>query len=513
MKTLKHLERKKFVWFLIGLSIVFFLLRLPSLIEPYWYGDEGIYQVIGLAMNNGRDLYSEIWDNKPPLLYILYALFSGDQFSMRMLSLVFGIATTIIFFFLARLLLRDDKIAGGITALFTILFATPFLEGNIANAENFMVLLVVGAGYLVYKKTVTDKHLSQNVTFSIFHFQFSTFAAGLLLGTAFLLKIVAMFDLAALCLFLIISTYLGKKVTNKSTLLKNLTNFIIQAINSIFSLVCGFLIPITAMFVYFTLNGTLVPFLQSVFLGNVGYVGYANHFIFPQGLLILKVLLIALALFIIILKRHKLSQPALFISIWFVFTVFSAFFSQREYLHYILVILPTSCLVAGLLLTIKSLRVKLIGGILFLILVQAAMNHFHVYGVIKTVQYYENAVVFLFGGKSVSEYQTFFDPETPRDYELVAYINTRISKDDEIFLWGDSPQIYYLAKKFPLNKYTVSYHILQDPKGIVETQAAIDKIQPKFIITLSEAPQLPFQLPQYVGKYGIKGSTIYERTF
>lgn len=513
MKTLKHLERKKFVWFLIGISTAFFLLRLPSLIEPYWYGDEGIYQVIGLAMNNSRDLYSEIWDNKPPLLYLIYALFSGDQFSVRLLSMFFGISTTIVFFFLARLLLRNTKIAGGVTALFTLLFATPFLEGNIANAENFMLLLVVSAGYIVYKKTVVDKHLSKTTTLSIFHFQFSTFAAGLLLGIAFLLKIVAMFDLAAFSLFLIVSDLSGRKQTQKETFIKAFTSFINQALSSIFSLLCGFLIPIAAMFLYFTLKGTLQPFMESVFLNNVGYVGYANHFIIPQGLLILKLLLFIIALFVIIWKRNRVTQPALFISLWFVCTVFSAFFSQREYLHYILVMLPTSCLLLGMLVTIKSLRVKMLGGILFLGLAYAAMNHFHVYGFMKTAQYYENAGAFLWGGKSVNAYQAFFDPETPRDYELVAYINTRISKEDEIFLWGDSPQIYYMAKKLPPNKYTVSYHILQDPSGVVDTQAAIDKIKPKFIITLSEAPQLPFHLPQYVGKYGIKGSTIYERTF
>ena len=37
---------------LIILGVVVFL-RVPSLFEPYWYGDEGIYLTIGRAMRSG----------------------------------------------------------------------------------------------------------------------------------------------------------------------------------------------------------------------------------------------------------------------------------------------------------------------------------------------------------------------------------------------------------------------------------------------------------------------------
>src|SRR4051812_42342742 len=151
MKVLKHLEKSRYFWFLIATCVVFFILRLPSLIEPNWYGDEGIYQTIGLALHNGRGLYSGIWDNKPPLLYFVYALFSSDQFTIRLVSVVFGIAATIVFFFLARKLFKNRLASALPTILFALLFATPYLEGNIANAENFMLLPVITAAFLVYR--------------------------------------------------------------------------------------------------------------------------------------------------------------------------------------------------------------------------------------------------------------------------------------------------------------------------------------------------------------------------
>ena len=94
--------------FLLGVCLLFFLLRFPSLFEPYWYGDEGVYFTIGKALNQGRFLYTEIWDNKPPLLYLFYAVFN-DLFSIRFASLAFGLASVITFFFLAREFFRQGK--------------------------------------------------------------------------------------------------------------------------------------------------------------------------------------------------------------------------------------------------------------------------------------------------------------------------------------------------------------------------------------------------------------------
>ena len=102
MKLIAHLEKSKSIWFLLFISFAFFLLRWPSLFEPYWYGDEGIYQAVGLLIRSGAPLYSGAWDNKPPLLYLLYALFNSDQFLIRFVSLIFGIVSIWVFYLLAK---------------------------------------------------------------------------------------------------------------------------------------------------------------------------------------------------------------------------------------------------------------------------------------------------------------------------------------------------------------------------------------------------------------------------
>lgn len=197
MNLFKHREQNNLFWILLGISIFFICLRMPSLIEPYWYGDEGIYQVIGKALNNGYILYKDIWDNKPPLLYFVYALGNGDQLILRSLSLIVGTFSSVIFFFLAQIVLKSQRAALLATLLYVVLFATPIIEGNIANAENFMILPIIISALLIYKETDQRRGSlpAAPLSFPI---------AGFLLGTAFLLKIVALFDLAAFCFFLLL---------------------------------------------------------------------------------------------------------------------------------------------------------------------------------------------------------------------------------------------------------------------------------------------------------------------
>src|SRR5579872_491115 len=151
MKLLAKLQQSTDFWFLLITSFFFFLFRLPSFFEPYWYGDEGVYEVLGFGMRHGRLLYQGIWDNKPPLLYLIYALFDGNQPYVKFFSFVVGLLAVYAFFALSNLLFQSKKAVYTTTIIFTLLLGLPFLEGNIANAENFMVLPSVLSMYLVIK--------------------------------------------------------------------------------------------------------------------------------------------------------------------------------------------------------------------------------------------------------------------------------------------------------------------------------------------------------------------------
>lgn len=135
--------------FIVTLLFIVFILRIPSLFEPYWYGDEGIYLTLGLAIKKGFLLYRDIFDNKPPLIYLLAAVANGTMFWFRFLLMISVLATILFFHKLGRALQINDKSIKVSTVVFSLLTTIPFIEGNIANAEIFILLPTILAIYLL----------------------------------------------------------------------------------------------------------------------------------------------------------------------------------------------------------------------------------------------------------------------------------------------------------------------------------------------------------------------------
>lgn len=490
LKLITQLQKSRDFWFLFIGSIVFFLLRLPSFFEPYWYGDEGIYEVLGFGMRHGRLLYRDIWDNKPPLLYLIYALFNGDQAPVRIFSFVVGLIAVILFFFLTKKLFSKTSSQYTATILFGLLLGLPFLEGNIANAENFMILPSVGAALITFYLS-EDKHLK------IKHYLLLAIS-GLLLGISFLTKVVAVFDVAAFWFFLFV---IGFQTEHFGKLVKQTFTYSVIFITT-------FLLPLLVTIIFFGLHGSLKTFFQSAFFSNVGYVNYGNQFIIPQGLLIAKLLLLgAIALFLLI-KRTSFSKTQLFIYIWLSFSLFSALFSQRPYTHYLLVFIASFSLFIGLLIQEKK---KVFNTVLLVLLIIFLAKNFWYYD--KVLGYYLNFVQYVSGTKTTENYQAFFDKNAVRDYEIASYLKT-VRKDNEpIFIWGNSAQIYKLAEALPPGRYTVAYHITTNRETLKETQSALIQEMPKYVIILQNTQDMPYQLKHYKMSISISNAIIYERTY
>ncbi len=475
MKILRGLESSRHFWFVIFTSFLFFLLRLPSLFEPLWYGDEGIYQVIGTSLNNGKLLYAEIFDNKPPLLYWLYSFFNSDQFTIRLVSLIFGILSVGAFFLLSKKLFTSNKIRFITTAIFAFLFGLPTLEGNIANAENFMLLpILISAFFVVNQKKY--------------------FLAGLLLGTAFLFKIVAIFDLSAFFIFYLIINFDSLKKTIK-----------------IPSIILGFSLPVIAVSLFFLLNNTFIDFIKASFLANISYVSYGNKIGNISILLFIKLALLGIFTLYLLAKRKKFSSVSLFILLWFAFSSFNALFSQRPYTHYLLTLISSFSLMVGLILSEK--KNKNLIAIIFIVLLMAIIKTFGIPKFIKSIYYYQNFISYVKGQKSMMQYQAFFDKNTPVDYEIARFIKPKIQKGETIFVWGNNAQLYQLVGVVAPTKYVVAYHITNYKDGAISTKNAIEKTKPKFIVVMSSENTTPFPLINYSKKININKVMIYEGIF
>jgi hypothetical protein len=478
MKILKIIARDSSFLFTIFIAFLFFILRLPSLFEPLWYGDEGIYQVIGTSLNHGKLLYSQVFDNKPPLLYWTYALLHSDQFIVRLTSLIFGVLAVMIFFFLSKKLFENNKnnnIAILTTFIFAILFGIPMLEGNIANAENFMLLPIIASALLI----VNQKKL---------------FIAGLLLGLAFLFKIVAIFDLAAFIIYYFILNFNSFKKEVK-----------------ISKIIGGFILPIFLVSLFFLTNGTFLDFVKATFISNISYVGYGNKIGSLPILLLIKLAFLIIFIIYVFAKRKIFNKNMLFILVWFAFSLFNAFFSQRPYTHYLLVLIPSLSLMVGLILFSKKYKKTIF--ILLIIALYLVIKTFGIPNFGKSISYYQNFISYVMDQKTMFSYQAFFDKKTPTDYEIMRFIKPKLSPNDTIFIWGNNAQLYQLTNVVAPTKYIVAYHISNYKDGLTTTQTAIRKTKPKYIVAMPDSGQVPFSLANYSKIFIINNVSIYERTF
>lgn len=503
MKTLKGLESSKQFWFVIFSSFLFFVLRFPSLFEPLWYGDEGIYQVIGTSLNHGKLLYTQIFDNKPPLLYWLYSFFHSDQFSIRLASAIFGILSVGIFFLLSRKLFRNGKgnnIVYLTTFIFTLLFGLPLLEGNIANAENFMLLPIIAAGFLVLNAQKQSPNLSLISHSSLILNPY--FLSGLLLGVAFLFKIVSIFDLSAFLVFYLILNFDSFKKEAKSALSRKILN--------ISQILLGFILPVLFAVLFFILNGAFFDFIKAALISNISYVGYGNKIGSFPILLFVKLFLLGIFLLYVFAKRKKTDENALFILIWFAFSLFNAYFSQRPYTHYLLVLAPSFSLTAGLIFFDKKYQKTV--AVFLIIALLTTIKTFGIPNFNRNINYYQNFISYVMGKKTMDSYQAFFDRDTPFDYEIARFIKPKLTENDTIFIWGNNAQLYELTGVTAPTKYIVAYHISNYKDGITTTQTELERAKPKFIVITDKNP-IPFPLKNYSQKININNASIYERVF
>jgi 4-amino-4-deoxy-L-arabinose transferase-like glycosyltransferase len=441
---------------LVWLLLLVVLLRIPSLYEPYWYGDEGIYLTLGQALKKGWVFYRDIHDNKPPLLYLVAAL-AGNVYWFRAILALWFAATATVFFRLMQVLLPKEKWAWYVSTL-AMIIGTTMLEGNVANGEIFMIGPVTAA-VLLLVTAIKKKKPGGNY-----------FLAGILLSLGFLFKVPAGFDLASLLLWLLIFEQKNLKAVLK-----------IWKDRRLWLVLGGFLLPVGLSVAYYAKVGGLEPYVRSALMQNVGYLSsWGGN---QMGLLVRSgVLLVSLAIFYGMVREFKLGSAAKLAVIWFLLALFAALLSERPYPHYLIQPAVPAAILISLLLFSKRKIVKLVvltTGFL------AGLAYYQIrFWRYPIVAYYQNFIQYSLGKKSQVAYNNFFDWRVNQTNEVAKYLRETTLPEERIFIWGDEPYIYALARRLPIGRYTVAYHVV-DFNGWEETIEAWDKYQPKIVVVMS----------------------------
>jgi hypothetical protein len=438
----------------LSLPIILFfvlLLRIPSFFEPYWYGDEGIYLALGQAMQRGAIMYRDIWDNKPPLLYLVYALHPTLLWA-KVTATVFVLGTVAATYWLAKRLKAFPVIAALLTGL---LLSLPLLEGTIANAELYFTLPIVLGAYVI----MTTK---RSLWF------------GLLLATAIFIKVPAGFDFAGMLLAYFFINLFGHRHDPLNTATP--AKFIPVVLPS-----AGlFLIFI----LYFYFHHALADFFTASFSQNASYVAVGSgpfsrlsNPLFVKGIYLAVATGLLLALFYL----KKISKEMLFLSLWFGFSLYGALLSNRPYLHYLLQIVPPAAILLVYLLA--NLRKYSYILIAFLFVLFATFRSFSGAFALETRSYYQNWFDYVSERKSWPEYVNYFDSRTTNSYAVAQYLDERTGPSEPIFVWGDASFVYVLANRPPATKFIQAHHLSTiPPKNFDLVMERLARYQPKYIL-------------------------------
>lgn len=449
-------------WLFVLLLIVL-ALRIPSFFEPYSYGDEMIYLTLGEAIRRGIPLYKGIHDNKPPLLYIIAAI-SGSLFWFKAILSIWHLITVFIFWkFAVALFPGKKKLHKVATAIFAALTTIPLLEGNIANAELFMIGPILGAFLILLsaKKSAEPKKI---------------FTAGLLFSVATLFKIPAAFDVGAIVFLWIASNKLNLKTLRK------------VFVNSVY-LAAGLLTPILLTITWYALRGALSEYLIAAFAQNFGYLStwrpddIQRPFLARNGPLFLRALIVAGGLGILYHKRKKLSKQFLFTSAWLLFTLFAVALSERPYPHYLIQSVAPIAILLAILFTEKTKEQTLVILPLALAFVVPVYFKFWYY---PTTPYYLRFVKLASKQLTKDEYFATFGSQVLRNYKIADYVTGITRKDDHVFVWGDSSAIYALSRRFPPGRYVADYHI-RDFSTIEQTIETLSSDMPRVVVILPDS--------------------------
>lgn len=471
LKKINSIQIPRWLVLILALCLI---LRIPSFFEPYSYGDETIYLALGEGVRQGKVLYKDIHDNKPPLLYFTAAV-AGNLFWFKAI-LAFSSFITIFLFWklISHLFPSKDKLQKIATLIFALFTTIPLLEGNIANAENFMIGLII-AGFLVL---LTQKENPKNLILG-----------GVLFSLATLFKVPAAFDLPAIIFYWLIVD--GLNIKNIKRVIRN-TVFI----------AIGFFVPIAFTLVWYYIRGAGQSYLISAFLQNFGYLSTFRPndtklpFLAKNAPLLTRGALTFAGIAILYPLRKKLSKEFIFLTVWLFLTLFAVTLSERPYPHYLLQSSAPASALFAMLFTLASLEQVFVILPLTVLLAVPVYYKFWYY---STTAYYSRFLEFAAGRTTKEEYLAKFGSHVPRAYKISEFINGVTRKSDGVFVWGPENQtIYALSRRFPPIKYVAQYHI-NDFSSQEEVMDSLNSNLPKIIVILPESQEFP-ELGKLVGQ-------------
>ena len=434
--------------------------------------DATAYAIIGHGLLNGQSLYTDVWDHKPPVIYIVYAaaeIFLGYSPQTIVLLNIFVSLIVMSGLFYAGKAGRGGIVSGLWAAgLWVVVSGTFEIEGRDPNTEVFINACVIWAFALLAK--------NRKEGFAAKHLIF----LGLLftLGSFFKPVVVA-YAVFLMCAHVAFPH--GGAANRKKALTDAL---IIGAVGA-----AGWIL----MFGYFAATNRFEIFYKTIVAYNSYYSGniltniiaplQGRSELFPNFMNPLAGCVIIGLIFTFIHNRRQAALLAAFAaSTWIAIAL-----PGRFYVHYFQLWLPPlivgSSWAIGHFAASEKIQLRLAS--------YAAGTVIAVILIFNQISPYQSALA--------KDWTPFINPPLVAGEDTARQINSLLTEDETFLLWGNTPNLYFLSGRKPPTAILFQQHLNESPVSerlVNQVKADLARERPELLIAESGKPPAPVWIAQ-----------------
>lgn len=462
---------RRLFWEIVALVLI---AALPLFFFAWFWNspferDEGAYATVANGILNGKVPYRDLFDNKPPLVYIWYVLsfltFGEGVASPRIVAAILLSLTTVAVYVETRLLFASG--AGLMAAAcFALSTGVPFV-GLHANTESFMLLPLVAS---LLALTMGFRRRRQLWWFGL---------AGVLAGMALLTKQVAVWNLLALTL--VATLWRWDTVRSWSAVVPGSC------------VVAGACLALGLAALPFALNGALGDFLYANTIYNFRYLSVFSSgqrdFILERGLIfgafffaLAGPLVVGATCGLVTQLRSNKSWAYHAFAAWVGAGALGVVTGGRFYPHYFSQIMPALAILTAVFVH-QQLRNRGLRPVPALALLVA--------GVSISLSVTTNALLYVVPDRTQAAFSRsgYQQKEWEKVSEKVAaYIALHTDPEDRVFNYGREPQIYFYADRSPASQYFYDWVYSYDPSTVTSTVDQLRQDPPKYIVDSVQPP-------------------------
>ena len=466
-------------WILLAVLIAAAIIRYHLLDVPM-ERDEGEYAYAAQLLLQGILPYEHVYNMKLPGIYAAYALaialFGQTPAGVHLGLLLVNACTTVLVFLLARRMF-NPVVAVISAASFATLSLSQAMQGVYANAEHFVILPAV-AGILVLHIALGKKHW-------VWYF-----AAGLLLGLAFIIKQHGIvFIVAGIAIF--VAHYLRERSKPDKILYWNAL-----------SLGVGIFLPFIIVCLIYVAAGSFSQFWFWTFDYAKTYATKVSAKLAVKNFIMYASMVFSIGWPLWLLAIVGLVIPFLKNNVWYnkvwydtinqkgIYLVLLAFFSFLGVFpgfyfrsHYFVLIIPAASILIGVAVyslpcskKFQTIRKGGVGALLALAGLAIAVTLFQ-------------QRLYLFSLTPYAVTRTIYGINPfPEAIAIADYIKQNSTKNDLIAVIGSEPEIYFYAQRRAATGYIYTYSLMEENQYALKMQqqmiSEIEQAKPLYIVYL-----------------------------